>query len=99
MARRRASEGRTADVLRFLDTARQAVDRAAGLTRRLLAFARRQRLEPKPVDADELVAGIADLIRRTMGPAVRLELRLRDGRVRVLCDPSELENALLNLCI
>ena len=57
MARRRASEGRTADVLRFLDPARQTVDRAAGLTRRLLAFARRQRLEPKPVDPDALVGG------------------------------------------
>ena len=99
MARRRASEGRTAEVLRFLDPARQAVDRAAGLTRRLLAFARRQRLEPKAVDPDALVAGMADLVRRTVGPAVRLDLHLRDGQARVLCDPTELESALLNLCI
>jgi PAS domain S-box-containing protein len=99
MARRRANEGRTEDVLRYLDPARQAVGRAAALTRRLLAFARRQRLEPKPVDPDALVAGMADLIRRTVGPAIRLELLLRDGRARVLCDPSELESALLNLCI
>ena len=99
IARRRASEGRAADVVRFIDTARKTVDRAAGLTRRLLAFARRQRLEPTLVDADALIAGMADLIRRTVGPAVRLELRLRDGRARVLCDPSELENVLLNLCI
>jgi signal transduction histidine kinase len=99
LVRLRAGQGRTEDVQRFLDAARQAVDRAAGLTRRLLAFARRQRLQPKPVDADELIAGMADLIRRTMGPAIRLELRLRDGRARVVCDPSELENALLNLCI
>jgi CheY-like chemotaxis protein len=86
-------------VLRFLDLARQSVDRAAGLTRRLLAFARRQRLEPKRVDPDALVAGMADLIRRTMGPPIHLELHLRDGRAPVLCDPSELESALLNLCI
>ena len=99
MARRRAAEGRIADVLRYLEPARQSVERAAGLTRRLLAFARRQRLEPRPVDPDALVAGMADLIRRTVGPAVRLELLLRDGRARVLCDPSELESALLNLCI
>ena len=99
IARRRTGEGRTVDALRFLDMARQAVDRAAGLTRRLLAFARRQRLEPKPVDPDALVAELADLIRRTVGPSVRLELHLRDGRARVLCDPSELESALLNLCI
>jgi PAS domain S-box-containing protein len=99
MARRRIADGRITEVQRFLDPARQAVDRAAGLTRRLLAFARRQRLEPKPVDPDALVAGMADLIRRTVGPAVRLELRLRDGKARVLCDPGELESALLNLCI
>jgi PAS domain S-box-containing protein len=99
MARRRAGEGRTAEVLRYLDPARQSVDRAAGLTRRLLAFARRQRLEPKPVDPDAMVAGMADLIRRTVGPAIRLDLHLRDGRARVLCDPTELESALLNLCI
>ena len=99
IARRRTSEGRTVDALRFLDMARQAVDGAARLTRRLLAFARRQRLEPKPVDPDALVAELADLIRRTVGPSVRLELLLRDGRARVLCDPSELESALLNLCI
>ena len=86
-------------MLRYLDPARQAVDRAAGLTRRLLAFARRQRLEPKLVDPDALVAGMADMVRRTVGPAVRLDLHLRDGRARVLCDPNELESALLNLCI
>ncbi|MDB5374992.1 MAG: hypothetical protein JWP04_3634, partial [Belnapia sp.] len=99
MVRRRIADGRISEVHRFLDPARQAVDRAAGLTRRLLAFARRQRLEPKPVDSDALVAGMADLIRRTVGPAVRLELHLRDGKARVLCDPGELESALLNLCI
>jgi PAS domain S-box-containing protein len=99
MARRRIADGRITEVQRFLDPSRQAVDRAAGLTRRLLAFARRQRLEPKQVDPDALVAGMADLIRRTVGPAVRLELRLRDGKARVLCDPGELESALLNLCI
>jgi PAS domain S-box-containing protein len=99
MVRRRIADGRIAEVQRFLDPARQSVDRAAGLTRRLLAFARRQRLEPRQVDPDALVAGMADLIRRTVGPAVRLELRLRDGKARVLCDPGELESALLNLCI
>ncbi|WP_424139575.1 ATP-binding protein [Roseomonas chloroacetimidivorans] len=99
MARRRIGEGRAADALHFLDLTRQSVSRAAGLTRRLLAFARRQRLEPKLVDPDALVAGMADLIRRTVGPSVRLDLHLRDGRARVLCDPTELESALLNLCI
>ncbi|MDN3566796.1 PAS domain S-box protein [Paeniroseomonas aquatica] len=99
MVRRRIADGRIDEVQRYLDPARQAVERAAGLTRRLLAFARRQRLDPKPLDSDALVAGLADLIRRTVGPAVRLELHLRDGKARVLCDPGELESALLNLCI
>ncbi|WP_165982903.1 PAS domain S-box protein [Dankookia rubra] len=99
MARRHVSEGRVAQAERYLDAAREATGRAAGLTRRLLAFARRQRLDPKPVDADGLVAGLADLIRRTMGPGVAVELQLRGGTGSVLCDANELESALLNLCI
>ena len=71
--------------MRYLDAAREAVERAAGLTRRLLAFARRQRLEPKPVDADGLVAGMADLIRRTMGPGIaRGTAAARRGRERAV---------------
>src|SRR6195952_850510 len=61
MARRRNREGRAADALRFFDLAEQSLSRAAALTRRLLAFARRQRLEPKLVDADALVAGMAGM--------------------------------------
>ncbi len=99
IARRRIGEARAADAIRFLDTTRAAVDRAAALTHRLLAFARRQRLDPRPVDPDGLVAGMAELIRRTMGPGIRVELNLRDGAWGVLCDPNELESALLNLCI
>jgi PAS domain S-box-containing protein len=99
MARRRVAEGRADEALRYLDTVQRAAERAAGLTRRLLAFARRRPLEPKPVDTDGLVAGLADLIRRTVGPGVALDLQLRDGAGSVLCDPNELESALLNLCI
>jgi CheY-like chemotaxis protein len=99
IARRRLNEGRTAEVARFLETIHTAVDRAAGLTHRLLAFARRQRLDPQPVDPDGLVAGMAELLRRTMGPGIRVELNLRDGAWWVVCDPNELESALLNLCI
>jgi PAS domain S-box-containing protein len=98
-ARRRIAQGRADEAERYLDMAREAVGRAAGLTRRLLAFARRQRLDPKPVDPDGLVAGIADLIRRTVGPGVKVELDLRDSLWGVLCDANELESALLNLCI
>jgi signal transduction histidine kinase len=98
-ARRRVAEGRVGEAGRYLDAAREAVSRAAGLTHRLLAFARRQHLDPKPVDADGLIAGLADLICRTMGPGIGLEFKLRDGTGSVLCDPNELESALLNLCI
>lgn len=98
IARQRAFDGRIADVLRYLDLAQEAVNRAAALTRRLLAFARRQRLEPKPVDPSGLVANMAELVRRTVGPAIRLDLCLRSRRW-VLCDVGELESALLNLVI
>jgi PAS domain S-box-containing protein len=99
MARRRVAEGQTGEALRYLDAVRDAAERAAGLTRRLLAFARRRPLEPKPVETDGLVAGLADLIRRTVGPEIAVDLGLRDGAGSVLCDPNELESALLNLCI
>ncbi|TDH58970.1 PAS domain-containing hybrid sensor histidine kinase/response regulator [Dankookia rubra] len=99
MARRRVDAGRIDEAQRYFLVARDAVERAAGLTRRLLAFARQQHLEPKPVDTDRLVTGMSDLIRRTVGPGIALELRLRNGSGAVLCDPNELENVLLNLCI
>ena len=99
MARRRVAEGLSGEALRYLDAVRDAAERAAGLTRRLLSFARRQPLEPRLVDADGLAAGLVDLIRRTVGPEIAVELRLRDGTGSVLCNPNELENALLNLCI
>ena len=99
VAQRRMSEGRPADALRFLGSARAALGRAAALTHRLLAFARRQRLDPRPVDPDGLVAGMADMIRRTVGPGIQVVLNLRNGASGVLCDPSELESAVLNLCI
>ncbi|SDB74815.1 PAS domain S-box-containing protein [Belnapia rosea] len=95
MARRRVTAGLTGEALRYLDAVRDA----AGLTRRLLSFARRQPLEPKQIDTDGLVAGLADLIRRTVGPGIAVDLQLRGGAGRVLCDPNELESALLNLCI
>jgi PAS domain S-box-containing protein len=96
---RRIEQGRAGDARHLLEMARETLDRAAGLTRRLLAFARRQRLEPKPVDPDRLILEMADLIRRTMGPEIAVELNLRDGTRTVLCDPNELESAVLNLCI
>jgi PAS domain S-box-containing protein len=96
---RRIEQGRAGEARHLLEMARETLDRAAGLTRRLLAFARRQRLDPKPVDPDRLILDMADLIGRTMGPEVAVELNLRDGTRTVLCDPNELESVVLNLCI
>ncbi|MBL6081873.1 hypothetical protein JMJ56_28205 [Belnapia sp. T18] len=99
MARRRITEGRTEDVLRYLEASQKATERAAGLTRRLLAFARQQHLEAKPVDADRLIASLGDLVRRTMETSIGVELRPCGGTGSVMCDANELESAILNLCI
>ncbi|MFC6051193.1 ATP-binding protein, partial [Methylobacterium hispanicum] len=68
-------------------------------THRLLAFSRRQTLDPKPTDVNRLMAGMEDLIRRTIGPGLALEVVGAPGLWPALVDPSQLENALLNLCI
>nr|WP_246603214.1 PAS domain S-box protein [Falsiroseomonas tokyonensis] len=99
MAKRRLAEGVAEDVMRYLQVAGDATARAAGLTRRLLAFARRQRLDPRPLDPDALIHGMSDLLRRSMGPAIEIAFHLRDGAGHVVCDGSELENAILNLAI
>ena len=99
MLQRRVAQGRTADADRYAEGARKTLDRAAALTHRLLAFARRQPLQPKPVELDELIEGMAELVRRTVGPEIEVELCLADGIWNVLCDPSQLENALLNIAV
>ena len=95
----RVRQGRLGDVDRYIAAAQGAAERAAAVTHRLLAFSRRQALEPRPVDVDRLVAGIADLIRRTVGPQVTVEIAGASGLWATLIDPNQLENALLNLCI
>ena len=96
---RRAGQGRAGEALPLMQGARRTVDRAAALTNRLLAFARRQALQPMPVVLDVLVEGMADLIRHTVGPDVQVALELGDGEWIVLCDPNQMESALLNLAI
>ncbi|MBN8875290.1 MAG: response regulator, partial [Rhodospirillales bacterium] len=95
----RAAQGRFGEIDRYVAAARGAADRAAALTHRLLAFSRRQTLEPKPVDANRLVGGMEELIRRSIGPGIRLEVVKAGGLWTTLCDPNQLENALLNLAI
>lgn len=77
----------------------QGAHKAATLTKRLLAFARRQPLDPRPVDAGKLVTNLADLLQRTLGETVRLETVNGAGLWPTQIDPSELENALVNLAI
>ncbi len=95
----RIAQGRLKDVDRYTVAAQGAAKRAAALTHRLLAFSRRQTLDPKPTDVNRLVAGMEDLVRRTIGPAVELESVAAGGLWATLVDPPQLENALLNLCI
>lgn len=95
----RLAQGRVADVEKYVTAAKGAASRAAALTHRLLAFSRRQTLAPKPTDVKALVAGMEDLIGRTIGPAIQLETVNAAGLWPSLIDPSQLENAILNLCI
>ena len=97
----RVKQNRTAEVGRYVETARKTVDRAAALTNRLLAFARRQPLQPRPVEVDALIMGLEELIRGTIkagGPAIVVEMKLASGGT-VLCDPNQLESAILNIAI
>ncbi len=95
----RVAQGRLGDLDRYLVAAQGAAKRAAALTHRLLAFSRRQTLDPKPVNVNRLVYDMEELVRRTVGPAVRVEVVAADGLWTTLVDPNQLENALLNLCI
>jgi PAS domain S-box-containing protein len=99
LLRTRLAQGRINDLERYLMAAQGAASRAAALTHRLLAFSRQQTLEPKPVDANKLVSGMEELIRRTVGPGIMLETVTSVGLWPCFCDPNQLENAILNLCI
>jgi PAS domain S-box-containing protein len=85
--------------MRFVDSARNGARRAAQLTQRLLAFARQQPLKPVALNANQLVAGMSDLLRHSLGGDVRLETVLAGGLWRTHVDPNQLENAILNLAV
>ncbi len=82
----------------YVASAQDALDRAAGLTQRILAFSRRQPLSPRAVQLSELVGGMAELIRHSTGEGVRMETDLK-GRWWTLCDVNQMENVILNLAI
>jgi PAS domain S-box-containing protein len=95
----RLDQGRTENVNRYINAAMTSANRAAALTHRLLAFARRQPLIPKSVDANALVVSLEDLLRRTIGERIDLNIAASAGLWCTLCDPNQLESALLNLAI
>jgi PAS domain S-box-containing protein len=95
----RLSQGRVSDVERYIMVALGATKRAAALTHRLLAFSRRQTLDPRPTNVNSLVVGMTDLVQRSVGPGIEVETVGATGLWPALVDPGQLENALLNLCI
>ena len=95
----RIAQGRLRELDRYLVAAQGAARRAAALTHRLLAFSRRQTLAPRPVDVNQLIDGLTELIQRTVGPGIQVETVGATGLWPALVDPSQLENSLLNLCI
>ncbi|WP_289923559.1 ATP-binding protein [Pseudomonas sp. WAC2] len=99
MIQMRVAQGRATDIDRYITAAQTAANRAASLTHRLLAFSRRQTLDPKPTQANTLIESMQDLIDRTVGPEITVTTSLSSDLWSTLCDPNQLESALLNLCI
>ncbi|MEA1073128.1 ATP-binding protein [Sphingomonas sp. LY160] len=95
----RLAQGRTADVDKYLAAGQGAARRAAALTHRLLAFARRQTLSPKPMVVNSLMNDLVELVQRTVGPGIEVETVLASSLWLTMVDPNQLENAILNLCI
>jgi signal transduction histidine kinase len=93
------SAGTDPRVPRLIDAAIRGAERAAALTRRLLAFSRRQTLTPVPVDVNRLVGGMSDLLPRTLGPEISVQIVLDTAAWQVFVDENQLENALLNLAV
>jgi PAS domain S-box-containing protein len=88
-----------ADLSRLIERGIRGAQRAATLTQRLLAFSRRQPLDPKALDVNRLVTGMSELLQRSLGENISIETVLASGLWRTLADASELENALLNLAV
>ena len=95
----RIAQGRWQESEKYIVIAQGAVKRAASLTHRLLAFSRRQTLDPRPTDVNLLVTGMTELIQRTVGPSIVVETLGEPSLWPALVDASQLENALLNLSI
>ena len=99
LVQKRLADGRLSEIQRYVNGAMTSANRAAALTHRLLAFSRRQPLDPKPLRANPLITSMEDLLRRTMGERIQLELALAGDLWPTLCDHNQLENSILNLAI
>ena len=99
MARRRLAGTEHPGVVRFIDNADEGARRAAALTTRLLAFSRRQPLEPRVLDLNALVGGMSEMLRRTIGETIQIETVLSGGLWRAFADPAQLESTLVNLVV
>jgi signal transduction histidine kinase/DNA-binding response OmpR family regulator len=93
------AEGGSPKLRRAIGNAQKGAERAAALTQRLLAFSRRQPLAPKALDADKLILGMSEMLKRTLGETIQLETVRAPGLWRLEADPNQLESALLNLAV
>ncbi|MBZ9740702.1 MULTISPECIES: CHASE3 domain-containing protein [unclassified Mesorhizobium] len=98
LAQRKLKRGEH-DIEKLVEAATDATNRAANLTSRLLAFSRLQPLAPQVVDANRLLTGMSDLLRRALGEGIRIETVLAGGLWKTHADPSQIENAILNLAV
>lgn len=99
LMRRRIADGRIEEVDRYIDAASSSAERAAALTHRLLAFSRRQSLDPRPLDINDLIRSMTPLIERALPEQVELTLVAGDALPHALADANQLENAILNLAL
>ncbi|NWC48220.1 response regulator [Pseudomonas edaphica] len=99
LLRRRVARGKLDDLDSLIDLGVTSANRAAGLTHRLLAFSRRQSLDSKPVEINQLVSSMGELLQRSINESIALDMRLTDELWTAEADPNQLESALLNLVI
>ena len=99
IATRRLAQGRVDEIDLFMARAITSANKAAALTHRLLAFSRRQPLDPRAVDANALLSSLEDMFKRTIGERIDLRFALAEGLWTTLCDPHQLESSLLNLVL
>nr|WP_240202450.1 ATP-binding protein [Pseudomonas sp. ICBG1301] len=99
MLRRRVARGKLDDLDSLIDLGVTSANRAASLTHRLLAFSRRQSLDAKPVQINQLVSSMGELLKRSINESIVLDMRLAAGLWTAEADPNQLESALLNLVI